>query len=170
MKKSKSTSLICKQCCKEFSIPTKEVTRQRKNGREHFFCSRSCSSLYGNSLPGRNHVPPAPQYGNAFAKTSNFGWYFHRMRARHKQEIDITPDYLEKLWEEQNGKCAITGLPINLQYWNTRKTPFSASLDRKDSSKGYLKGNVQFVAYSVNMAKNNFTDEQIKEFFDAVRQ
>lgn len=92
------------------------------------------------------------------------------MRARHKQEIDVTPDYLEKLWEEQNGKCAITGLPINLQYWNTRKTPFSASLDRKDSSRGYLKGNVQFVAYSVNMAKNNFTDEQIKEFFDAVRQ
>lgn len=36
--------IICHQCFNKFEIPTKEYTRQIKNGREYFFCSRSCSA------------------------------------------------------------------------------------------------------------------------------
>lgn len=43
-----------------------------------------------------------------------------------------------------------------------------ASLDRIDSSKGYIKGNVEFVCYAINLAKNSFTRDEMKEFLKEV--
>jgi myo-inositol catabolism protein IolC len=39
-----------------------------------------------------------------------------------------------------------------------------ASLDRVDSTKGYIVGNIQFISAAANMAKNNMTHEQMIEF------
>jgi len=46
----------------------------------------------------------------------------------------------------------------------------NASLDRIDVTQGYLQGNVRFVAVPVNLAKNSFSDAELLEFFDAIRQ
>lgn len=40
----KITKLICNNCGVEFEKPTKEITRQIKNGRKEFYCSLSCSA------------------------------------------------------------------------------------------------------------------------------
>lgn len=58
---------------------------------------------------------------------------------------------------------------FNKDKWDER-TPTGASLDRIDSSKGYVKGNVQFVCLSMNYAKNGFSDQQIKDFVDSIRK
>lgn len=39
-----------------------------------------------------------------------------------------------------------------------------ASLDRIDSSKGYIEGNVEFVCSAINLAKNNFSKEAMVSF------
>lgn len=54
-----------------------------------------------------------------------------------------------KLIEHQNFKCAMTGLSISF----VDKT---ASLDRIDSNKGYIKGNMQWVHKDVNIMKNAY--------------
>jgi hypothetical protein len=41
-------------------------------------------------------------------------------------------------------------------------------LDRIDHSKGYIEGNVRFVACIANYARNAFTDEDLQEFCEAV--
>ena len=46
----------------------------------------------------------------------------------------------------------------------------TASLDRKDSSKDYDIDNVQFVAYGINLAKNSFSDDEIKAFIECLRR
>lgn len=46
-------------------------------------------------------------------------------------------EYLRELYEKGEGKCAITGVKISGEGLN------KASLDRIDSNKGYIKGNVQ---------------------------
>lgn len=51
--------------------------------------------------------------------------------------------------EVQNGKCALTGLPISIK----DKT---ASLDRVDSSEGYVEGNLQWLHKDINMMKRHY--------------
>jgi hypothetical protein len=80
--------------------------------------------------------------------------------------IDIDKDYLESIW---TGKCAISGIDILHKSKDKKTDMFSASLDRIDSSKGYIKGNVQFVALGVNYAKNGFTNEETLEFIKAIK-
>lgn len=50
------------------------------------------------------------------------------------------------------------------------KTPDRASLDRIDSKKGYIKGNIQFVALIVQLAKNDWDEKVIYEFAEAIKK
>ena len=43
-------------------------------------------------------------------------------------------------------------------------TPDRASLDRIDSTKGYVKGNIQFVAVMAQYAKHGFTEQELLGF------
>lgn len=72
--------------------------------------------------------------------------------------FDITPEYLEELYEKQNHKCAISGLPLEIDL-TKRATEQPWSLDRIDSNKGYVKGNVQWVDKRVNMMKQSYDQE-----------
>lgn len=75
---------------------------------------------------------------------------------------DILP-YVEK------GTCPRTGFKFDFVPHEThRRNPFSPSLDRLDASKGYVKGNVQVVCSWYNIAKNEYTDEQMLAFCKAV--
>ncbi|SMC41273.1 HNH endonuclease [Sporomusa malonica] len=47
--------IICHLCGNEFEKPDKEVRRQQKEGREYFFCSRSCTGIYANKI--RHNTP-----------------------------------------------------------------------------------------------------------------
>lgn len=77
-------------------------------------------------------------------------------------EFNITPEYLEELYEKQNHKCALTGISLELDITKTAIQQ-SWSLDRIDSSKGYIKGNVQWVHKDINMMKQSYSVEYFKE-------
>ena len=104
---------------------------------------------------------------------SKFRIFIYRI-LRNEMEKDIDVKYLKKLWTKQNGKCAYTNIEMTLAECNSRKTgaynPYQASLDRIDSSKGYLKGNVEFVCVLINYAKNSFSKEQVKEFLSKIKK
>lgn len=85
------------------------------------------------------------------------------VKARAKQknmDFDLTLEYLAELIAPR--RCAITGLELR---WNPTKLrdPSSISLDRIDSSKGYVQGNVQIVSLIYNMAKQDWTKDQVLE-------
>ena len=48
-----TTSLVCAECSTSFTKPTKEVRRQTKTGRTHFFCSGECAARYNMRTTGR---------------------------------------------------------------------------------------------------------------------
>jgi hypothetical protein len=50
-----------------------------------------------------------------------------------------------------------------------RRTPYSPSLDRIDSSKGYVPGNVWIVGYRANLIKNDGTAEEHEMIAKAMR-
>ena len=71
-------------------------------------------------------------------------------------EFNVSIDYLWNLFLQQNNTCAITGDIID---------DFKqASLDRIDSSKGYIEGNVQWVTAQANLSKHVMTMDQLYEF------
>lgn len=75
---------------------------------------------------------------------------------------DVTPEYLYSLLEEQDFKCALTGdslLPEDNSLDHIRKE-LPLSLDRIDSSKGYIRGNIQWVTKRANWMKGDMTTQE----------
>lgn len=67
---------------------------------------------------------------------------------------------------EQEGKCALTG--DKLYFKSSRLDRIdskeqTASLDRIDSSKGYIEGNVQWVHKKINLIKMDLSQEEFIE-------
>lgn len=77
-------------------------------------------------------------------------------------ELSITKEYIWNLFLKQESKCAISGVEIKLPEDTTQKRygNYTASLDRKDSSKGYIEDNVQWVHKDVNIMKQDMSDEE----------
>ena len=73
-------------------------------------------------------------------------------RGRRVLELDITLEYIADLLESQDYLCKLSGLPISA-------VEGTASLDRIDSSKGYIKGNVQWLHKDINMMKRHYSQE-----------
>lgn len=73
-------------------------------------------------------------------------------RAKRKQlPFDLDADFLWCLYLEQRCQCAISGIEISVECVNNKFG--SASVDRIDPVKGYIKDNVQWVHQYVNIMK-----------------
>jgi hypothetical protein len=86
--------------------------------------------------------------------------YLTRLKidARHRKiKFNLTEKYLWDLFIKQNKKCVYSGLELSFgeRYLDRSKT---ASLDRIDSSKGYIEGNVQWVHRDVNFMKQDYSN------------
>lgn len=86
--------------------------------------------------------------------------------------FEVTIEDLQEIWEKQKEKCIYSNrvLFFNNKSFSTKDKKDQmfdfASLDRRDSSKGYIKGNIQWVAQSVNLAKHAYSEE---EFLKLIR-
>lgn len=78
--------------------------------------------------------------------------------------VEIDLPFLLGLWESQRGRCALSRLKMSHRF----NDPLSASIDRKDSAKGYVPGNVQLVCQWVNRAKNNAPDLEFKRILNSL--
>lgn len=169
----KTISLQCEWCKNTYEKNLRDYKYAIKKGKTNFFCSRRCAGLW--SMVGEDAIQ---YYISQKDETSAFRYYVPVCRRRTKvnnrwgKEI-VSAQYLQKVWESQKGKCPFTGWEIILPKNNSRKpynetSPYNASLDRIDNSKGYIEGNVRFVSLIANYARNQFSDEQVIEFCKAV--
>ena len=72
--------------------------------------------------------------------------------------FDITIEYAWDKFVEQNGKCALSGLDIILVTNQDKSYKQTASLDRIDSTKGYVEGNIQWLHKNINAMKKAFSE------------
>lgn len=155
--------LVCESCGTTFKREKREYKRNQKKGRKSY-CSRSCS--------GRGNVGNIPKdklgnvenlkKGSQKDELSPFRYHLRKSKSRN-QEFNINLKYLKEVWENQKGKCIYTG--VELEDWKDKgnNSMYTASLDRIDSNKGYVIGNVQFVSKNINYMKNSLSHEETVE-------
>lgn len=82
--------------------------------------------------------------------------FFHGIKgnARHRNiPFELTIDFIWKLFLKQDKKCRLTGEKLSFGECSKKQNTSTASLDRIDSKKGYIKGNVRWVHKIVNEMK-----------------
>jgi len=77
-------------------------------------------------------------------------------------EVTVTWEEIEALLIAQGYRCALTGLFICLADTSNNHISgcTSASLDRIDSTKGYVSGNVQWIHKEINRFKNRYSEPE----------
>ncbi len=79
-------------------------------------------------------------------------------------------DFLCKAWEEQNGQCALTRLPMLLPQKGRPVTELVASIDRKDSAGHYSPDNIQLTCWFANRWKGTQADYEFSVLIDIMRR
>jgi hypothetical protein len=89
-----------------------------------------------------------------------------KTHSKTKRQIapEITKQDLIDQWNAQNGKCAYTGWEMSLD----TGSKLIASLERRDSSRGYSRDNIVLVCWLANCAKNTLTLDQFIQLCGAV--
>lgn len=91
-------------------------------------------------------------------------------------EFSITIEDIWNKYIEQDRKCSLTGLDLNIGQTNRRRRDgeTTASLDRIDSSKGYTIDNIQWVHKDINWMKQNYPQkyfiEMCKKVVDYIKE
>ena len=137
---------------------------------KNIFISRLDSVIYGNMKTCKCQnisIRTGTEYVS--------GKYFNRIKSSAKTrkiEFDVTVEYISNLLINQNFLCALSGLPIKIVYPNKHQKveETTASLDRIDSSRGYVEGNVQWVHKWVNLMKLDHTEEEFIDFCKRVTE
>lgn len=133
----------------------------------------SCCTTCGNELVGTLKMP----YGsmcricnNQRAYTNDKGtieyklWVGARSRARSPKKprefnIEISDIIIPLL-------CPVFSVPLERATGSRGATEYSPTLDRIDSSKGYVKGNIEVISWKANRLKSNGT---LRDFEALVR-
>ncbi len=100
-------------------------------------------------------------------------WVVRGARERNLP-FEISKEYVWDLYERQNRKCAVSGCDID---FSSNRVLHTASVDRIDSSLGYIPGNVQLSHKTVNVIKWNFkqddfilTCRKVSEYFKSKKE
>lgn len=168
----------------KLSILGKCFDKSLETGRTFVKVSCECGASFSKNLadmiwqqrkgyPNRckNCYLEARSTNGKFIKTTYMNNIIQGAKARNiTVAIDIA--YIELIWGKQNGKCALSGIdlepPNKILYKDASgkkraRYEGTGSLDRIDSSKGYIKGNVQWIHKTLNTMKMGLNE---KDFVD----
>lgn len=172
-----TVTFICDECGKEGVKTKTEYERNLRLGRKNY-CCRECSIKgAAKTRTGKHYQRSGAQIEHIKSISNNrkddFTPFRYTLRAvkRRFKEVDIDLEYLKELWEKQEGICPYTGLRLILPHDNNVHEidlPHRASLDRIDSSKGYVKGNVQYISTPINYMKSTMSDSETKRFLKEI--
>ena len=147
-------------------------------------CSNKDKFIKNVELGKMHSVNYSPKHYGVGDLPKNIYNHYMMGAKRRNIEFNVSIEYLWNLFVSQQGLCALSGQKIYLRPENKTSTitkvdskghrnldfsKFNASLDRKDSSLGYIEGNVQWVERKVNIIKRELKqDEFIKLCQDIV--
>lgn len=150
--------LLCLRCgeykeINEFDARSENIHRQGKT-RHCKKCVKQVAENRRICARGKEDIDTIIQdrWWGLFLRAKKKGWV-----------VDFDKAYLKELWEKQEGKCAVTQISMTFKLF-TGRVPTNMSVDRIDSEKGYIKGNIQLVCMAVNQMKSDMDMETLLYF------
>lgn len=144
----------CWKCKQTKTIESFANNRSKSSGKSAE--CRACVKAYN-----KTHVEQNAAYYQEYRKAKrakDLAWYlFLEARTRAKRQglqFSLLPQDVQI-----PASCPVFGFQLS-----SSKRDTSASLDRKDSSKGYIRGNVWVISYLANRMKSNATELQLVQF------
>ena len=146
MSTKEKNKLICPWCGEEF-VP--RTCRQK-------FCCKVHGDYYRHKTV----------YGNKYTtkcRGKSPETFIAALLTHCNRKEFLSLDYVMGIYHAQKGRCALSG---EWMTWEVGKGRVSTniSIDRIDSSKGYVPGNIQLVCAIVNCMKNEYSQEEFIEF------
>lgn len=148
---------LCLLCNKECVLQKTSVCSYKQG-----FSCRECAIKARTGEKNKNWSGHGQIHGK-------FMYILNRMAKKRNLPCTVTISYLDTLLTLQNNKCKLSGIDILLTT-ESNKEECTASLDRIDSSKGYIEGNVQWVHKYINRMKSDFPDSVFIEFCKKVSE
>jgi hypothetical protein len=116
-------------------------------------------------------------------KTTDLKFYLRVAAASHKRGFSsprkrrlamiadscICTEVLYDLWVKQDGKCAVTGLPMT-HISGQGRVGTNLSIDRIDSTAGYTRDNIRLVCSQVNLMRSSLSDSELVDWCHKVIQ
>lgn len=132
------------RCGREIELSAAEVAKKPKRPEQ---APRSCGCAPANRTYTSKYGGIGDLTGHRFGVIQN--------QARRRGHIfKVKIEYLWALFLTQDKKCALTGLPLYLSKKSMHEGVALASLDRINSDRGYVPGNVQWVYPMINFMKH----------------
>lgn len=151
----------------EFTIIDDQFYKTNASNHLHLKCKCQCGNTCYERVDHlrdgkRKSCPKCTQDVNnkkirPFGEMTSYSFITLKSRAVERNlEFDLDMEYLHNLFIEQNRKCALSKMDISIKKLASGR--ITASLDRIDSKKGYIKGNVQWLHTRVNIMKSNMEE------------
>ena len=119
--------------------------------------TKSCGCLKKDAIENKSHM------WRGFGKIpKSFMTKYKYHAKRRKIEFNLNIEYVDYLYEKQNGKCALSGIDLYFKQQDT-----NISIDRIDSSKGYIPENVWLVSKHINIMKHT---QSVADFLTTCKQ
>jgi hypothetical protein len=147
------------------TVISEEVTKRPVNARSRqYLCRCSCGNVvhYVRKDCLLNGNTQSCGCSRSIASRYISGSLYSRIRKgayNRGKEFRISLEYIDNLYGKQNGICALSGTKLYAAKASEFPTLNTASLDRIDSSRGYVEGNVQWVHKDINRMKSFFSRE-----------
>lgn len=176
MQNRRLITFTCDNCGHEAQKPLSEYKRNLRLARKNF-CCRSCAFKYGKQIHKYDTYTDkqikSQQNIKKYCHNKRDEWtpfrYSLRNAKKRFKDVNITLQDLKQVWEDQKGICPYTGLKLELPTYNNHIHVWKrASLDRIDSSKGYIVGNIQFVSTPMNLMKSTMSDLETKQYLKLI--
>ena len=113
-----------------------------------------------NLTYGKGAGPNNPRWKGCGEISGHF-WNDIRWRSKKRKiSMELTIEYVWELFIEQNRTCALSGMTLTFSTSQGDRSQ-TASLDRIDSNRGYILGNVQWVHKDINMIKQTLSNGKL---------
>jgi hypothetical protein len=159
----------------EFGVPLDEIVKHnlrglrnvecktcgvtfRQKSRRHRYCSEICKAA-------QHRQSTQEQYEKL---SGNWRNYFTTLLAQpHRRACGLTVEVLQRVFDRQQGLCALSGEPMTCLRKIGVKYKTNASIDRIEAKGSYAEDNIQLVCVAVNKFR---IDMDIEEYINWCRK